>query len=227
MITALRLLLALAYPFLAHAASHHNNGWLAALAMADMLLFMLIEPLWRLRPGAWVALACSLVGLLWLATSPFALLPLLLVPVVFIAMIAWAFARTLHHGRIPLITRLVAALDATAANALAPDLRDYTRAVTRTWALALGALAVINLILALIAQPRGLLASVGLHAPWSVTDTQWSWFANWFNYGIVAGVFVVEYLYRKVRFPTRYSGALHFAKRLIALGPAFWRDFFA
>ena len=52
----------------------------------------------------------------------------------------------------------------------------------------------------------------------------WSLFANLLNYGIVGGFFVGEYLYRKRRFPGRYTQLLSISlRRMAALGPAFWR----
>jgi hypothetical protein len=69
-----------------------------------------------------------------------------------------------------------------------------------------------------------LLASVGVTPPWTVSEAQWSWFANILNYGIVGGFFVAEYLVRKRRFPGRYHSLLDFLQRMARLGPAFWRQ---
>ena len=81
----------------------------------------------------------------------------------------------------------------------------------------------MNLVLALVAVPRGLLATFGVAAPFAVTEAQWSWFANWLDYGLVGVLFVVEYLVRKHRFPGRYHSFSDFLRRMAALGPAFWR----
>lgn len=220
-----RLLLILAYIALAYAASARASGVLAAWALLDIVLLVLLERLLALRPLACLALIASAIGAFWLARTPYAMLPLLLVPVAFILVVGWTFARTLLPGRVPLITRLVAALDRTAPADLSLELQRYTRGVTALWAGVLGAMALVNLLLALVAQPQGILAMFGLRAPWSVTQTQWSWFANVVNYGVVAVVFAGEYLYRARRFPQRYHSPLDFAKRLVGLGPAFWRDF--
>lgn len=221
----LQILLAVAYPFLAHGASATGSGTLAALSILDIVLLVLVEPLLRGRIAAWLAcLACG-AGLWWLASSPYAHLPLLLVPVAFIALVAWAFARTLRTGSVPLITRIVAALESKPAAALDDDLLRYTRRLTLAWALMLLLLALCNLLLAAIAVPNGLLATFGVVPAVSVTETQWSWFANWLNYGIVGGFFMLEYLYRKRRFPGRYRNFADFVGRMARLGPAFWRGF--
>ena len=51
-------------------------------------------------------------------------------------------------------------------------------------------------------------------------------FANWLNYGLVGGVFALEFMVRKRRFPGRYKNAADFFRRCASLGPAFWRDLF-
>ena len=217
-----RLLLALAYPWLAHAASTRGSSALAIVALADLALVILIDPLLRLRGWAWITALLVASGLWRLALSAHALLPLLLVPVAVLAFIAWMFGRTLRPGRVPLITRIVAALEAMPAAQLAPELQRYTRRLTAAWAGMLATLALVNLALALVAVPRGLLASIGIATPWAVTETQWSWMANLLNYGLVAGFFVGEYLFRKRVFPGRYRNFLDFMQRMGSLGPAFW-----
>ena len=223
---ALRIACAVAYPFLAHAASVRESGVLAACALGALAGMALADGLVQRKAGAWLALLAAAAGLAWLAGSRWAQLPLLLVPVAFISMIAWWFGRTLRAGRTPLISKIVAALERVPAAALEPELRTYTRRLTLGWTLVLAAMALCNLVLAAVAVPNGLLASFGIAAPFTVTDAQWSWFANWLNYGLVGGFFTLEYLYRKRRFPGRYKNVLDFARRLSQLGPAFWRDLF-
>lgn len=218
-----RVLLALAYPWLAHAAGTRESGVLAAIALADVGLIVLLQPLLARRRWAWLTLAVLLLALWPLSRSPHALLPLLLVPVAFMALVGWSFARTLHAGRVPLISRIVSALEGRPATELEPALQRYARRLTATWALLLGTLAVVNLVLALVAVPRGLLASFGVMPPLTVTDAQWSWFANLLNYGLMGGLFVGEYWLRKVLFPGRYRNLADFLRRMAGLGPAFWR----
>jgi uncharacterized membrane protein len=219
-----RIALALAYPLLAHIASARQAPVLAAIALADIALIVLLEPLLPRRAGAWALLAAIAIALWWLARTPYALLPLLLVPVAFVALVAWGFGRTLRAGRVPLIGRIVAALDGIPHAALAPDLRAYARSLTLAWTLLLATLASCNLALALLAVPGGLLASIGVAAPVAVSEAQWSWFANISDYGIVGGFMLLEYAYRKRRFPGRYHSFLDFLRKMARLGPAFWRD---
>lgn len=221
-----RAALVAAYPFLAHAASARSDGVLAALATFDIALILLLPALARVRPGAWALLACVALSLAWLAHTPYALLPLLLVPVLFVALVGWGFARTLRAGRVPLVTRIASALETSGAVPLEPEVARYTRGLTRLWAVVLFALAGLDLALALLAVPRGLLATFGIATPWPVGETLWSWCANAATYGLIGGLMVAEFAYRSRRFPGRYRGPLDFARRLAKLGPGFWNGLF-
>ena len=103
----------------------------------------------------------------------------------------------------------------------------YPRRLTLGWGLILSLLTAINLTLALVAVPDGLLARAGVPAPFTVTAEQWSLVANVANYGLLGVFALVEYQVRRVVFPVRpYRNAAEFVRRMAALGPAFWRDFF-
>lgn len=223
---ALRVALALSYPLFAHLASLGDSGAWAGLAMASIVLLVLLEPLLNRRLWALLALGACLLGLWWVAQSRYALMPLLAPPVVFIALIGWLFGRTLAKGRVPLITRIVEGLYAQAAMPMTPELYRYTRQLTLAWTLLLALLAVVNLLLALCAVPDGVLAQLGHVPPFSVSNAQWSLFANVLNYGIVGAFFVIEYQLRKRRFPQRpYRNVLEFGQQMARLGPQFWNEF--
>jgi uncharacterized membrane protein len=224
-ILVFQALLALAYTVLAHLSSAYDRPGLAAVALALLALMLLLAPLLRWRGWAWLALPLLWLGVVVLYCDGLIRAPMLLVPVAFVALVAWWFGRSLRSGRVALITRIVSRLDDIAPARMAPELLRYTRTLTAAWAWLLAALALVNLVLALVAVPDGLLATLGLRSPLPVTRTQWSWFANICNYGIVGGFFVIEYQFRKRRFPGRYDSFLGFVRKLAALGPAFWRDF--
>ena len=225
MILAFQALLALAYTVLAHLSSALDRPGLGAIALALLAVMLLLAPTARRRWWAGLALPLLWLGVLVLYRDGLVRAPMLLVPVAFVALVAWWFGRSLRAGRVPLITRIVSALDEVAPEAMAADLRRYTRGLTATWAWLLAALAAVNLVLAVLAVPDGLLAILGLSSPLPISRTQWSWFANICNYGIVGGFFIAEYQYRKRHFPGRYDSFLHFLRKMAALGPAFWRDF--
>jgi uncharacterized membrane protein len=222
---ALRTALALAYPFLAHAANARDDGILAAIALADLALILLLGPLLRRRGWAWATLAAVLAAVAWLAGMPHATLPLLAPPVVFTVLAGWIFARTLRRGRVPLITRMASALHEVPAASLDPPLAAYTRALTGLWAALLFALGLVNLVLAVFAVPEGVLARLGHPTPLPVLDARGSLFANLLIHGVVATCFVGEYAWRRHRFRDQpYRDFPDFLRRLAALPPAFWRD---
>ena len=141
---AARLLLALAYPWLAHAASTRQDTVLAAIALGDIALIVLLLPLLQRRGWAWALALAIGAGLVALAHSHMALLPLMLVPVAVVALVGWGFGRTLRAGRVPLITRIVAAMDGVPPAQLAPELLRYTRGLTAAWAALLATHAVLD-----------------------------------------------------------------------------------
>ena len=227
MTAALRLLLLAAYLPLAHFAGTRHSPMLAALALGSVMLLALIEPLLRRRLMAWVLLAATVLALIALAHSRFALTPLLLVPALFTAMVSGWFARSLRPGREPLIAKVVGALYAQSGMPLSPRHHRSTRHLTLAWALLLALMTLVNLSLALVAIPDGVLAQFGIDVPVTVTHAQWSLIANIANYGVMGGFMLVEFQLRKWVFPVRpYRNAFDFARRMAALGPAFWRDFF-
>lgn len=225
MTLALQIVLAVAYALLAHGASAGGDARLAFAALLVLVALVLVAPLLRRRPWAFALAAASVAGAWWLFRAGLAALPLLLVPVVFVALVAWLFGRSLRPGRVPLIVRIVSGLDGVPPERLPADVLRYARGLTAIWAGLLVLLGLANLVLALLASPGGLLAQAGVAPPWPITHEQWSWFANVLNYGIVGGFFVLEFLWRKRRFPERHHGFVTFLRRMGALGPAFWRDF--
>ncbi|MGH8077662.1 MAG: hypothetical protein ACREPE_10100, partial [Lysobacter sp.] len=59
-----RVVLAIAYPFLAHWASHRGGGPAAAFALFDLALIVLLLPLVQRRGWAWALLAL-IAAALW------------------------------------------------------------------------------------------------------------------------------------------------------------------
>ncbi|MGJ4730687.1 ketosynthase [Luteimonas sp. SDU101] len=225
MILATQIVLAVAYALLAHGASAGGDARLALAALLVMVALVMAVPLARLRPWAFPVTLALAAGSWWLYRAGLATLPLLVAPVAFVALVAWVFGRSLVAGRVPLITRIVSGLDGVPPAQLRADVAAYARTLTAMWTGVLVLLGLANLVLALLAEPGGLLAQAGIASPLPVTHEQWSWFANLLNYGLVGGFFALEFQYRRRRFPDREQGFLGFLRRLGGLGPAFWRDF--
>jgi len=187
---------------------------------------MALVPLARGRAWAWLLLLGSAVLLWSLRGGPVPELLLLFPPMLFTGVLGWWFARSLGAGRIPVIARIVAALEDCTAPELPGELARYARRLTAAWAVLLLAMTVANLVLALLAEPNGLLLRMGRAPPLPVSQEAWSTVANLLDHGIIAGFFVAEFLWRQVRFPHRRQGPVAYAKAMARLGPAFWRTLF-
>ena len=222
---AARAVLALAYPPLAYWATRDGSGPAAAVALGDLSLVFLVDPLLRLRPWAWGVTAVLAAIFFALARTDAAQALLLAPPVLILALLAWLFGRSLRAPREALITRIVSALHGTAPGQLSPELLRYTRRLTAAWSLLLALLAVVNGVLAFAEVPGGVLARLG-HAPaWGIAREHGSLLANLVNYGVVGGFFVGEYLLRGRFFKERpYRHFFDFLHQMGKLGPAFWRD---
>jgi uncharacterized membrane protein len=223
-----RLLLAIGYPLLAHWASHDGGGVPAALALADLVLFVTIDGVLSLRLAPWAATLALFGALAAVTRTPYAQMLLLTPPVLFNGWLAWWFGRSLRAPREALITRIVAALHGCEPRGLAPALYRYTRRLTGLWAAVLIALALINGALATIAVPDGVLFRLGYTPAIAISREQWSWFANIINYGVVGGMFAVEYLVRQHLFKQRpEKNFFDFLRKMAQLGPRFWKELFS
>ena len=216
------LLLALAFPLLAHVSVLMDSSAVAVAATSCLGLLLL----WPLRQRRWlfVCLLAGLVVVLWLLwRRNEAHLPLLLPPIMFNAAVGLYFARSLRPGRVPLIERVVKAVYQNVP--LDPEIPSYARRLTLIWAVLLLTLGAVCAVLALLASPGGLLLAVGATPPWTVPMSLWSLFANLINYLLIGLFFIGEYLYRRWRFPEPppYRNFVDFMKRVGQLGPAFWR----
>lgn len=168
-----------------------------SLAAAVLLLLAWLPAVWRQRSvlaaGVWLALAALLLVPAGMGHPVLALMAL---PVVFMAAVAWAFARTLRSGEEPLVTRCVRVIEGDAHLAL-PGVRAYTRAVTVFWACLLAVMAALSLLIALFAVPGGWLATLGSHHPVAVPGSLLAWYPEAGCWGVLVAAFVGEYLFRR------------------------------
>jgi uncharacterized membrane protein len=96
----------------------------------------------------------------------------------------------------------------------------YARRLTALWTALFIALTLLDLFLALIVKPDGLLSLAGVDAPIAVSQELWSLFANLLQYVVVALFFVGEYVYRLRHFPHQpYRNIFDFVRRAIAASP--------
>jgi uncharacterized membrane protein len=215
------ILLGAAYPVFAHIAVISGRPELIAASIGLLAVLVLFPGLRRFRPAAWILLIAALIGLHQVAGSGHTLLLLFLPPILINGFMAWIFGNTLLHGRTPLIERAIILLHGTSED-ITGEMAWYARRLTLAWTVLFVVLATINLCLAAIASPGGLLLSAGLRPRVTVPLDAWSLFANVLNYLIVAAMFAVEYQVRLRRFPQQsYGSFFNFIRRLAGVGALF------
>ncbi|MGH8541452.1 MAG: ketosynthase [Stenotrophobium sp.] len=190
--------LILAYPVLAHLGIILHRPLLQWLALCCLVAVPLYEGLRGGRPRHWVILLGA-VALLFLLTRAGGGKYLLFLPPVFLPAVgAWFFGSTLRKGQVPLITRMARA---TRSDELPAELLPYTRKVTGLWTLALAGLALWA-------------AALAVFAPLPL----WSLFTNFIDYLILAAIFPLEYLYRRLRFRhLEHPGFIGFIRSIASL----------
>jgi uncharacterized membrane protein len=207
-------ILAFAYPIVAHLAiARGSTRWTIA-AIALLAAAVLAPSLTRGRVLAWLlvpAIAFGCWGLMRVATP---VMLLYVAPVVVPSFLAWFFGHTLASGRTPFIAQIVQVMH-QGGEPPEPAVWPYARSLTLAWTIFFIVLASINLTLAALAEPDGLLLSAGVNPPFTVPQYWWSLFANVIGYLAVAAFFVIEYAYRRRRFPQQpYRNFYDFLKRV-------------
>ncbi len=216
--------LGLAYPIAAHVAVTRSAPSLIAASVGLLILIGLLPGLFARQPLAWALLVSISVGLYAAASHGYALLLLFLPPVLINTYVGWLFVRSLHKTRIPLIEQVIRALQPAGKNIEAP-VTEYARSLTLFWAALLIGLSIINLLLALLANPGGILLAAGVTPPITVPLSVWSLFANVINYLIIAVVFAAEFQLRQRRFPDQpFDGFIDFLLKLSSIHHIFRRS---
>lgn len=173
----------------------HRHG--LSLAAALLLLGAWLPQVLRRHSAAALVAWLALVALLLVpALFGHAQLALMALPVVFMAAIAWAFARTLLRGREPLVTRFVRVIEGDARLTL-PGVRAYTRGVTLFWALLLAAMSLLSLLIALLAVPGGWLVTLGAAPALRLPGSLLAWYPEAGCWALLLAAFVGEYLFRR------------------------------
>lgn len=207
----------MAYPLIAHAAVVSRSGAITIASLAVLAALVLLPRLVRGNAIAWCALPVAVVALVLLWRANAAWLPLYAAPVFITLFVAWLFGHTLAAGETPLIVRLARLLHAPKDPG--EEIERYARKVTLGWTLLLCGLSLLSLTLALMAVPDGILMMVGVRPPFTVSVETWSLFTNFLNYAIAGGFFLVEYAYRRYRFPQQpYRNLFDFLRRAAAVG---------
>lgn len=211
---------AVAYPVLAHLATLTDSARLTLASVAALALAVLLPGLLARRAAAWIGAALAVAAIVSLARQDAVALVLFLPPVLINAFLAWLFGRTLGRGGPTLIERLVRMLHPP-DEPIDPAVIRYAARLTAVWTALFVVMGAVNLALALLATPGGLLESAGYAPTPTVPIETWSLFANLLNYLIVGAFFVVEWRWRRRRFPQQpYRSLPEFLRRAAGAGPA-------
>jgi uncharacterized membrane protein len=182
-------ILTLGYPILTHVAIGQNQFELALLLLGIIAGLPLVSR--SKQPGKNSSIFFELT--LWTGMVIFAVciilidatrVALYLPPILLLSFFTLCFAKTLLPGKEALLTKIARVIFQDDD----PRITAYSRRVTWVWAVFLGILLVQTIALSLF-------------APIEV----WSLFTNILNYLFMSLLFIIEYIYRQIRFGYRYS----------------------
>ncbi|WP_161810584.1 COG4648 family protein [Steroidobacter agaridevorans] len=213
-----RAALVLAYPLVAHFGVIQNSVTLIAIALGLLIVLPMVPALGRGSVVAWLVLLPVVGGLWWLSRSTHATLPLYIAPVLVPGFMAGVFGSSLLAGQVPLIEQLIRIMEPEQQPE--PEVLAYAHQLTKAWTLFFVTLALTNLVLGLLAEPDGMLLAAGIAPPVTVPELWWSLVANLIGYLLVAAFFLIEYAYRRHRFPRQpYRNMLDFFLKVLAAMP--------
>jgi hypothetical protein len=164
------------------------NAWVNELALFALVGLLLQSGLRQRSACAWLAwIACAVV-LVALGSRGNGRLALDLLPAVLNLAFCTVFARSLGPEAMPLIARIIEAIEGRGRLAL-PRVADYARALTWAWALLLGMQAALLAWLAL--------RDFGAVAFPALSGSQWRWYLHFGSYALVPAFLVLEYAFRR------------------------------
>ncbi len=177
------------YPIATHVAIAQNQLELALLLLGSIAGLNLIsrskQPEGNLNIffelALWTGLAILIICIILIDATR---VTLYLPPILLLSFFIVYFAKTLLPGKEPLVTKIARIIFQDDG----PEIAAYTRQVTWMWTC---------FLVILLVQTIGL----SLFAPIEL----WSLFANILNYLFMSLLFIIEYVYRQIRFGYRYS----------------------
>ncbi len=185
-----------AYPFISYFSIANQLPVLSSHYLAIMIGLLAVLKLHQHKPRhfallGFIAISIILVGM---AGHPqWIILPL---PFVVLAFVALIFLSSLQDDRTPYITRMAQLIR---KQVLDEKVKKYTRRVTIVWTVIL-----VGLIIEM--------TSLALFASLEV----WSYVVNFLNYLIIASVFIVEYVVRRIHLHhIPHKSFIQFIKKLL------------
>lgn len=216
----IQVALVVAYMILTHLAVVLRSDSLALFAVSLLVALFLVEPLRRGRRWPLAVGAVTLAVAVFAARYPWARIVLFLPPVLVNVGLAWLFGHTLRRPAIPLVERIIRLLHER-DDIADPAVWTYARTVTTCWTALFCFNAGVCALLALLADPGGLLLTLGITPEVTVPTLWWSLYSDAGCYLLAGLLFVVEYQVRRRRFPWQpYRNFFDFMRRAAAIGPA-------
>jgi uncharacterized membrane protein len=170
-------LLFLSYPFLMHACILFDRVDMAVYVLAGFTVLPLFLPAVRRGMGMMNYISLLLLaGLILLIGLYFQRTVVVMPPILIFSALGMAFALSLRPPAIPVVTRLAEII----RGEMPADVAAYTRRVTLVWALFFGLMALVSVLLAMF-----------------VSLEVWSLFSNFIAWGLIALMFVAEFMVRR------------------------------
>jgi uncharacterized membrane protein len=211
------------YMVITHLAVVLPSDRMALVSINLLVLILLLGPLKKRRPWAYVGLIAALAMLYEGSGVRLAQVVIFLPPVLVNVGLCWLFGHTLVGESTPLVVRIVRLLHGK--DDLTASVLSYARTVTACWTILFLFNAVVCLVLALCARPGGLLLSAGYQPVFTVPARDWSLFSDIGSNVLVGLMFIVEYTYRRRIFPWQpYRNFFDYLRRTAAVGPALLAD---
>jgi len=184
------------YPVLAMAGVlTHRQGF--SLAACVLLLTALMAPALAARRALpWMVWLATLAAMAWLWLHGMVGLLLECVPIAINTLLACLFGRSLRAGQMPLIARIIEALEGPERLQM-PGVATYARHLTWFWTLLAAAQALVLAVLLLCAEPGGLLSSLGVTSPWPVPASLAQSYVHVGGYVLIASAFLLENVFRR------------------------------
>lgn len=187
--------LALGYPLLAHLGVSMAEPRLQWLAIVWLLAVSVWRPLTHGRAWAWGVLIAGALAAWPLTFAGGGLYALYLPPVLIPAALLVLFSHSLRRDCVPLVSRIATVMR---GGELPEELRTYTRHVTQAWCVLFVLLGASAIAFAIWAQPH-----------------VWSLMTNVVHYLVIGAAFVLEFLYRRIRYRRyEHDGLLQYLRRL-------------
>jgi uncharacterized membrane protein len=183
------------YPLLAHLGVWLHDTRIQFAALVWLLIIGLWDALAKFRIWAWTLFALGSAALYAIALHGGGIYILYVPPILIPLVLFWLFSRSLVSGSTPLVSRFA---EAIRGEPLPQVLREYTRKVTVLWSSISAMLTVSAIVSAIWATPQ-----------------VWSLLTNVVHYLVLGAVFLLEFMYRKMKYSALEPwGFAEFIRRL-------------